>query len=182
MKILTFMNSLLDRLCMVLGAFIGSQIPAFMQQYTQRLGGHVAELNRLFDHLQVVAGQSNKTINQYIHKFLSSSDPDFVHQGEFMQNLEMRLQQLNQSLYQLTHSSLWDRPFVFIKDLHYDIAQSTFASFQPSLNITVEGLCYTGIGMIAGYAGYQLASRMFGTIYSKFSTHKKERGLQDGAG
>ena len=43
-------------------AFAGSQIPQFMQQYSQRLAGHVAELQQLIDQLRSVAAHSNKSL------------------------------------------------------------------------------------------------------------------------
>jgi hypothetical protein len=65
----------------VIGAFVASQIPEFIQQYTQRLAGHVNELYRLLNQMRQVASYSNKTLDQYIQKFITSSDPDFARQG-----------------------------------------------------------------------------------------------------
>ncbi len=167
MGLLNSIGNLLDRLCVVAGAFMGSQIPEFMQQYTQRLSGHVAELQRLLYQMRQVASYSNKNLEQYIEKFISSSDPDFARQGEFMQGILFRWEELNQTLVHLTQSSMWVRPYVFLKELQSDIAHATFANFQPGLNLSIEGLCYAGIGILLGWAFYQIISQCIGLGYSR---------------
>lgn len=160
MKIFSFIGSLLDRLCVVAGAFVGSQVPQFMQQYTQRLAGHVEALQKLINQLRHIASlSSQKTLEQYIEKFQNSSDPDFIHQGDFMQGILNRWEELHLALEHLTSSSIWLRPYYFLKDLQPDIAHSTFASYQPGFNLTLEGVCYAGVGIILGWAFYQMISQ-----------------------
>ncbi len=166
MRIIPSLGSIIDRLCIVAGAFFGSQIPQFMQQYSQRLAGHVAELRQLIDQLTRVAAHSNKSLEEYIQKFLVSNDADFSHQGHFMQGMVNRWEELNGALLHLTQSSAWTRPLVFMKDLQTDIAHSTFASFQPGINFTAEGLCYAGIGSLMGWAVYQLVSKFLKIGYA----------------
>lgn len=159
MKIFSFVGSLIDRLCVVAGAFIGSQVPQFMQQYTQRLAGHVEALQKLIHQLHQIASLSQKTLEQYIQKFVDSGDPDFIQQGDFMQGILNRWQELHLALNNLTQSSIWLRPYYFLKDLQPDIAHSTLSSYQPGLSLTIEGLCYAGAGMILSWALYQIVSK-----------------------
>lgn len=156
MKILRFLSGLLDRLFVVAGAFMGSQIPQFIHQYMQRLAGHVDELNYLIGNIRQLASHSNKTLEQYIDKFLSNGDPDFVQQGQFMQTVVGRWQDLSQTLAQLNDSSFWTRPYVFVSSLNPDIAKATFYSFVPGISLSIEGLYYTGLGLIFGYCVYHL--------------------------
>lgn len=161
MGIVKLFSSLLDRVFVVAGAFIGSQVPAFMQQYTNRLAGHVEELKHLVEAIQKSASLSGKTLDQYIHKFLTNSDQDFVQQGEFMQSLVNRWDSFSTALRHLSESTVWSRPFVFIRELHYDVAGSTLYSFQPNIVLTIEGLCYTGLGILTGYSTYYLLTKIF---------------------
>ena len=174
MKIFSFIGNVLDRLCIVAGAFIGSQIPQFMQQYTQRLAGHVEALQKLIDQMRQIASFSNKTLEQYIEKFKESSDLDFSRQGDFMQGIVTRWQELHQALNHLTQSSIWLHPYYFLKDLQPDIAHSTLASFQPGLSLTIEGLCYAGIGMILGWIFYQTLSQLIIFGYTRAQTIFKQ--------
>lgn len=155
MSFLRLVSGLFDRLSVVIGAFLGSQIPAFMQQYTQRLAGHVAELQILVDEMNKMAAHTGKTLEQYTQKFLTSSDVDFVVQGQFMLTIEERWKNLSTSLAYLTDSSMWTRPYVFLKEMNYDIAQSTFHSFQPSINLSIEGMSYTLVGILVAFFIYQ---------------------------
>lgn len=166
MKIFSFINNLLDRLFVVAGAFLGSQIPQFIQQYTQRLAGNVDALQKLLTQLRNIALFSSKSLEQYIQKFRDSSDPDFISQADFMQGILMRWQDLHQTLDHLTQSSIWLRPYYFLKDLQPDVAHSTLESFQPGLSLTIEGLCYAGVGMILGWAFYQLISKSIAFGYT----------------
>lgn len=166
MRFLFSFGKIIDRLCIVAGAFLGSQIPQFMQQYTQRLAGHVAELHHLLEQLRKTASNSQKSLDQYVQKFVSSPDADFASQGAFMQGILQRWDELNQALVQLSQSPAWTRPFVFFKELQPDIAQSTFATFQPGINLNLEGLCYAGIGILIGWAFFQLISKCFSAFWS----------------
>jgi hypothetical protein len=166
-KMVCFISSVLDRLCVIVGAFVGSQIPQFMQQYSQRLAGHVDELQHLLDNLRQLAAHSDKTLEQYIQKFVTNADPDFARQGHFMQHLMGRWQELEHALYHLTHSSIWARPYVFLKELQADIAQATLFSFQPGISLNLEGLCYAGGGVLIGLAFYHLVEKGATTGFSR---------------
>ncbi len=174
MKVFSFIGNLLDRLCVVIGAFIGSQIPQFMQQYTQRLAGHVEALQKMIHQLREISSLSHKTLEQYIQKFQDSPDPEFVLQGDFMQGILNRWAELQQALDHLTQSSMWVRPYYFLKDLQPDIAHSTFASFQPGVNLTIEGLSYAGVGMILGWIFYQIMSKSLSFVYTRIRSFFKK--------
>ena len=165
MRLLRILNSIMDRLVMLLGAFLGSQIPEFMQQYTQRLSGHAAELSLLVNKLTQMASFSNKTLDQYIDKFLKSSDTDFARQGEFMNDVVLRWRDIHMTLQSLTESSSLERPYYFFKYLNYPITESTFQSFQPGINLSIEGLCYTALGVILAFLFYQSIVKMISAGY-----------------
>lgn len=175
MRILRFINGLLDRLFLVIGAFLGSQIPQFMQQYTQRLAGHVEELHYLIDQLNRTASSSHKTLDQYIYKFLSNSDPDFKGQGLFMQTVVERWNHLTEALRSITESSVWTRPYAILAHWDHEIIKGTFHSFEPGLSLTLEGLYYGGLGMLMGFLFYQLMAKFIKSMTSK----KKVEGVQE---
>lgn len=154
----------LDRLLAVAGAFVFSQVPAFMQQYTQRLGGHLAELQRHLQELQRLAAASGKSLPQYIAKFANNPDPDFARQGELMQGLVHRYHQLSDSAQQLAQASPLMRPIVFVQHVQADIAKGTFDSFQAAFAFSLEGLLYACAGMMCGYLVYSLIVRFINTV------------------
>ena len=57
--IFEFFESVLDRIISAAGALIFMQIPTFLVQYTQRLGGHVDELANLIKGITGFKGSLN---------------------------------------------------------------------------------------------------------------------------
>lgn len=141
---------ILDRFILVAGAFIFSQAPQFIQQYTQRLGGHVAEIQYHIHRLQEAALLVNKTLPEYINKFLQSSEIEFRTQGLLMEQMLNRSLDLKVALESLQNATVWNKPFVFVEYFYFDIAQGTWINFQPGLSYTLEGILYIILGMCIG--------------------------------
>jgi len=165
MYIFRLLNGLLDRLFIIASAFLFNQIPAFMLQYMQRLSGHIDELKNLVTELNKIAYANGKTLDQYIQKFLKSSESDILQQGQFIQSIQFRLSDFSQALAHLQESSVLTRPFIFFKDIDYNIAKSTFTSFQSSISLTLEGFYYTLVGILFGYLFYRVLSKSVESIY-----------------
>ncbi len=154
MPIVRFIVTLFDRIFLILGVLVGAQIPLFMQQYIQRLSGHVTELNRFVSNLRLLANQSNKNLTQYIEKFQTSSDLDFSNHGIFMLEVVKRQEQMNNALQNLLNSPTWKKLYFFFQNLQYEVAQKTWESFQPGLTLTVEGLSYMALGGVISFCIY----------------------------
>ncbi len=157
----------LDRICAVFGALVFSQAPMFMQQYTQQLGGHVAELRLQVEAMTQAAHQSGKSLELFIQKFTSNSDVDFMRQGEIMENMNERYHALSETYISLSQSSAFTKPFIFVSDLYGDIAKSTLATFNFGLEFSLEGLIYALIGIFFGYcifAGIKKIFRVIGNL------------------
>ncbi len=157
-----------DRLCVLIGAFVGSQIPAFMQQYSQRLAGHIAELNYTLLQIKNMAQFSNKSVDGYVQKFLMSSDADFVMHGKFMQSLQLRWETFSHAYNSLTQSSVWLKAYVFINELQSDIAYATLSTFQPSMIFNLESLAYALFGIVLALTIYKTLLKIFQIMFRKF--------------
>jgi hypothetical protein len=161
-----WISSILDRIFALLGALLFSQFPFFIQQYTQQLAGHVAELQWQIGALAQLASQSGKSLEQYIQKFSNSIDPDFSLQGHFMQGLVQRFDRLSEGLQALQQATVWERPFIFIQYFHQSIASATYENFKPGLAFTVESAAYLLCGLLVGYLLYQLLCKGLTLILS----------------
>lgn len=148
---LRWIGGLCDRICAVIGAIICAQAPLFMQQYSQQLVGREAELHHQVEAMRQAASISGKTLEQFISKFLASGDIDIARQGELMQNLVDRWQALTKALSALQHSSVFERPFIFLGHLNVDTFKSTFYNYSIGLPLTLEGAVYAIIGIAIGY-------------------------------
>ncbi len=147
---LGWVGKLIDRLFALVGAFLFLQAPLFINSYTQQLAGHVAELQIQVDSMKKVGAQSQKTLEQYIGKFLTSSDQDFNLQGKLMQEMMSRWEQFNEALASLQQSTLWERPFAFVKHFNWNIAKATLKSYEIGIPLTLEASAYACIGLVAG--------------------------------
>ena len=141
-------DGFLDRMLCVVGALAFSQGPEFIQQYLQRLGGHVDEARRQVAQFREAAVQSGVTLDHLITRTNENADPAVAKLGSIMNSAVVRLDSLESGQNAIAHSSLFERPFVFFRHMDSEIARSTWSVFKPALPTTAEGLVYALIGML----------------------------------
>jgi hypothetical protein len=154
-------ESLLDRVLCVAGAIVFSQVPEFMQQYLQRLGGHLDEARRQVQQFEHAAAQSGLTVGKLIGQTAANGDPAVARLGGVMKEAVMRVDTLAAAQSAVEHASLWSRPFVFVQHLDPAIARATWAVFKPAVPTTIEGLVYALLGMLILMAVYSLIKYPF---------------------
>jgi len=170
-RIFRTFDGLVDRLLCVLGAVLFSQGPEFMQQYLQRLGGHLQEAQRQLGLFREAATQSGSTLEEFIVQTRTNANAGVVHLSSVMSDAIDRTASLQAAHDALTHSSLWARPFVFVQHLDPAIAKATWTAYLPAVPTTVEGLLYALTGMLFCLLIYHLAIKsLFGLFFRK-STH-----------
>ena len=127
-----------------------------MQQYLQRLGGHLAEARRQLGSFQDTASQAGVTLDKLVHQTAANPDPGIALLGKVMSDAMVRVDSLQAAHDALMHASLWSRPFVFLRHLDLEIARATGAIYQPAVPTTLEGLVYALAGMLVFLAVYHL--------------------------
>jgi hypothetical protein len=150
---------LLDRILCVAGAVLFSQMPEFMQQYLQRLGGHLDEARLVLERFRDAAAKSGMSLEQLAAGAGQSPDPAVGRLGAVIRGAAVRVDELAAADAALRHASLWARPFVFITHLDRGIARATLEIYRPAVPTTVEGFVYAGFGVIAIMVLYQLLVR-----------------------
>jgi Protein of unknown function (DUF2937) len=150
---------LLDRILCVLGAVLFSQLPEFMQQYLQRLGGALEEARAQLQHFKDAASKSGMSLDQLISSAGQDPDPAMGRMGSVVRSLVARVDELAAAEAALRHASAWSSPFVFAAHLYPGMARATLERFKPAVPTTVEGLLYAAAGMIVVLAAYHLGVR-----------------------
>lgn len=140
-------SGLIDRLLCVLGTVAFSQAPEFMQQYLQRLGGHLDEARRQLEQFRDVAAQSGLTLDRLIAQTSTNSDAAVAKLGGVMSGASARVEELETAQLALQNASVWERPFVFFRHVDASIAQATWDFYRPAVPTTVEGIVYAIVGM-----------------------------------
>ncbi|MBA2728357.1 MAG: DUF2937 family protein [Parachlamydiaceae bacterium] len=158
------LGGLLDRVLAVAGALLFALLPMFMLQYTQQLAGRAAELGLQLNSLQRIAQDSGKTLHQYILKFTSNNDPDFMQQGALMEKMSQRFSYLSQAEIDIANASPLAKPFVFLQHLDTDIAKTTLNYFQFGIPFSIEGLAYALAGLGFGCLLFYVLSKIMGLI------------------
>lgn len=159
-KLLDAGDTLIDRVLCVVGALVFSQAPEFMQQYLQRLGGHLDEARRQLAHFQQVAAQSGLTLDRLISQTTANSEPTVAKLGGVIRETATRVDTLATAHDALLHASLWTRPFVFLRHMDSGIASATWTIYQPAVPTTIEGLIYALAGMITLLLLYHFAVKL----------------------
>ena len=152
-------EGLLDRVLCLLGAVAFCQLPEFIQQYLQRLGGRLDEARRLVAEFEAIARQSNLTLFEFIERASMNDDFAVAKLSGVMRGAVERVNELSAAEDSLLNASIWGKPFVFFNRLDPSIASATLEVYRPALPATMEGAVYALAGMITILAVYHGAVR-----------------------
>ncbi len=166
-------DGFLDRVLCVAGAILFCQGPEFIQQYLQRLGGHVDEARRQVGQFKQAAEQSGVTLDRLIAQTNTNTDPAVAKLGNVMSSANLRLVELESSQSAISQASLVERPFLFIRHVDTEIARATWSVFKPALPTTVEGLIYAVTGMVLILCLYHALVRF--PVSAGYRTWKRKR-------
>jgi Protein of unknown function (DUF2937) len=143
----------LRRIAALIGLFFGivaSQVPEYAQQYRQRLGGAIDELNTLIQRFEADAAQSGMDQQQGI-SHLQQSDDRFVQQrGDQMQDTIMRRDRLEKQANDFAKAGPVGRVLVLAEDFDPKIAARAYQAYEPAVPTTTEGLIAAVIGFLFG--------------------------------
>jgi hypothetical protein len=151
---------LFDRVLCVAGAVLFSQAPEFMQQYLQRLEGHLDEARAELDNFRGAAAQAGMTLDQLISAAGRNADPAMARLAGVAQQTAARVDQLASADAALRGASIAARPFVFVAHADWGIARATLRIFRPAVPTTLEGLAYALVGVVVVLTLYHVAVRM----------------------
>ncbi len=174
-------DGFLDRALCVVGALAFSQAPEFIQQYVQRLGGHVDEARRQVAQFRRAAEESGVTLDDLISQTNANANSAVAKLGNVMSTATVRLDSLESAQQAIAQSSLFERPFVFFQHMDSEIARSTWSVFKPALPTTVEGLVYALAGMLILICLYHgLVRYPVSTSYRVWKRRRIERTIAGG--
>jgi hypothetical protein len=166
-------EKLFDRVLCVAGAVGFSQAPEFMQQYLQRLGGHVAEARRQLEQFHNVAKQTGQTLDHLITTSKANADAAVAKLGGVMEAASTRVTELTAAETAIREASPVTRPFVFLQHVDSEIANATWTVFKPAVPTTVEGVLYAAVGIVLLLALYHgLIRQPIAHVYHKRQARK----------
>ena len=147
-------DRLLDRLLCVVGAVLCSQVPEFIQQYRQRLGGQRDEARRQLGQFQEIASNAGLTLDQLIAKSRGSIETTVAQLGQLMHDTVDRVSALSAADAAIRNASMFTRPLVFLRHVDLSVAHATWTIFKPAVPTTLEGAIYAAFGVLLMLAVY----------------------------
>ncbi len=163
---LRFLDGLIDRVCALIGAVMLSQFPQYYGQYMQRLGGHLDEALKAVSRYEKAAAEHGLTLEEYIQHHIESTSEVFVSSGHVIQSLVERYHNLLNSFNALSEANIFNRWFIFLREIDLEIARNTWHNFVPGIPTTAEGFIYALCGLFLGWGTYVLIKKLF-TLPSK---------------
>ena len=152
------------RLALAIGllfAVCASQLPEYVQQYRQRLGGAVEELKRIVAQFDVEAEAQSLTRAQGIARLEDNQDPLVHARGADMQTDVDRERRLEAQQQAFADAGPISQYWVLVERLDPTLAGQAYAIYQPALPLTPSGFITGAVGLAAGWAGTHALARPF---------------------
>jgi len=130
------------------GAFIGVQIPSFVNQYEQRLESHFLESQTNLEGFQVDANKYfNGDIEELIRHYAKDNDPVISDGGESIASLHSRALFLKRSWAEF-NASLHHRYWHALASPVKTIRQETWKSYDFAVRLDLSGIIWAlGLGL-----------------------------------
>jgi Protein of unknown function (DUF2937) len=136
----------------VLAGLIGSQGPEFAQQYRQRLGGALEELNRIVSEFDAEVRRQNLTRAEGLSLLERNDDPLARERGQDMRKAIDRDQRLNEQLQAMNSAGPLMRLYVVATNFDPEIARDTLDSYEPAEPLSLGALMAGGLAALWGWA------------------------------
>ena len=129
-----------------LGLTMASQAPEFTQQYKQRLGGGIEELQTVINKFDKDAADSGLDRAGALEQMGQSEDELVVRRASSMQEAMIRYDRLVGQRQSMANSSVYIQPLQIMRSPDVPMLQNTLNDYQPAVPLTPAGALYGGIG------------------------------------
>lgn len=159
----------------MLAGVVSAQFPEYAQQYRQRLGGALDELNAIIARFDADAAQSGLSEQGGIMRL--KSNPDVFVQGRAgqMKDVIARRDRLAQQSQAFTHDGNFRRVWELAAHADPSIAWRAYQSFEPGIPVTTEGIVSAVIGFFLGGALIKLLGWPFERWHHRRRLKKRMR-------
>jgi len=142
-------KQLLDKIFFTLGVIIFLQLPHFINQYTQRIGGFSeSQIQQLSSYQTIANDNYNGQIDLLIKGFSQSTDEAVRQTGDNIKATQDDVELLKNEITVLENEGLFKKIIFLIPNLRLNIAKGTLNSFQPGIPLSFWAIAYGLIGGI----------------------------------
>lgn len=151
----------------ILGGVMASQGPEYSQQYRQRLGGAIDELQRVIAQFDADAQANGETQDTAIARLRSNPDDLANRQGTAMQGNVERLERLRSHREAMMQAGPFARVALMLRDGDRDIMEAAYRDFEPAMPVTEEGLLSAAAGFAALWGGFLLLTGFLRSLFKR---------------
>ena len=138
---LKILSTLFDRCLFTLTFILGLQLPEFIQQYSQRLSGHLNEAISQLNEFKLIADRHfDGSLTTMINKYLINSEPSINETAKIIQNTTHRVSDLKDQLFNLQETEYVERVYYFITAFDESMAQATFQQYQLAIPLSLPAV------------------------------------------
>jgi hypothetical protein len=143
------------RLAVAIGllfAVICAQGPEFAQQYRQRLGGALDELNRMIAQFDADAKDQSLTREEGLERLQRNSDPLAQARAQAMDDDIDRANRLSRQKQAFADAGPLTRLATFAENFDAPTLAQAWKDFEPALPVTSEAFVIGGVGLVLGWS------------------------------
>lgn len=143
------LKSLLDKIFFALGVILFLQLPQFIDQYTQRIGGYVdSQKNQIAEYQTLADRHFNGDLKAYINRLRDNQDPVIAESAQQIDDFINHSDALANEAVIYESKPLWYTIPYFITHFRVELVKGTARNFTPGLPINLWSWLYGLIGGI----------------------------------
>lgn len=128
--------TLIDRCIFTIAFIFGVQFPEFIQQYSQRLSGHLNEALQQLTQFQLIADRHfDGNLAEMIQKYSANAEPSISETGALIVDTSNRVTNLQNHLISIEQADYFKRLYAFITEYDLPMAQATLEQYQLAIPI-----------------------------------------------
>jgi hypothetical protein len=143
------------------GLLAASQIPGYVQEYEQRLGGARDEVTRLLAEFSAIAERSGTDLAAYAERLTGNGDPSISATGHEIFALSEREDRMTAHAEALAISSRFMKPVVLVRDGDREIIGAAWTAYHHTLTLDPE---FGAIGLGVGWFIFIILAAIVGAI------------------
>jgi hypothetical protein len=151
----------------LLGAAAASQGPEYAQQYRQRLGGAIDELQAVVSQFDSEAATHGLDRDAAVQRLKQNADPLAQKRGEAAAIAAARLSRLEQQRAAMQDAGALGRLVVLVGHPDPVIAENALKTFEPAIPTTAEGAVIAGMGFLGAYGLLRMLALPFRTLFRR---------------
>lgn len=145
------MTALREAMAMLIAlvvAVAASQVPAFVQQYEQRLGGALQEAQRELGQFEANAAAAGLSFNDYVQRLSRNADPAVARTGETVADTARRVADLGAQAQALADASHLFKPLVLAGRHDAELLAGAWRQFHYTLLLDPQ---FALVGLVLGW-------------------------------